>query len=77
MMIILYKIISGIGIPTLRYHHNKIKMELLKLSPKNNLLDIGSAKGGDIHEISNCYYCSRQHGIIWLTEMFTVEMIND
>lgn len=44
MMIILYKIISGIGIPTLRYHHNKIKMELLKLSPKN-LLDIGSAKG--------------------------------
>lgn len=46
----LYKIISGIGIPTLRYHHNKIKMELLRLLPKNNLLDIGSAKGGDIHK---------------------------
>lgn len=46
----IYKIINGIGIPTLRYHHNKIKTELLNILPKSTLLDIGSGKGGDIHK---------------------------
>lgn len=44
----LYKIIYGIGIPSLRCYHNKIKFLLLSKLPKEPLLDIGSAKGGDI-----------------------------
>lgn len=46
----LFKIINCIGIPTLRYLHNKIKLDLLSLLPKSVLLDIGSAKGGDMNK---------------------------
>lgn len=37
------------GIPCLRYHHNRIKQQLLQKLPKGStLIDIGSGKGGDI-----------------------------
>lgn len=45
----LYRIAYGIGIPSLRAFHNKIKMELLSLiKNRNSLLDVGSGKGGDM-----------------------------
>lgn len=49
----IYKIAHSIGVPTLRYYHNKIKRELLSMLPKTTLLDIGSAKGGDITKWTN------------------------
>lgn len=41
-------ILSGQGIPCLRYHHNAVKMKLLQKLPKTTLLDIGSGVGGDL-----------------------------
>lgn len=49
----IYKIVYGIGVPSLRCFHNKIKIELLSLLPKTSLLDIGSSKGGDINKWYN------------------------
>lgn len=49
----IYKIVYGIGIPSLRCFHNKIKIKLLSLLPKTILLDIGSGKGGDINKWHN------------------------
>lgn len=44
-------IISGKGIPTLRWRHNSIKRKMLMQIPKNYvLLDIGSGKGGDTNK---------------------------
>nr|WOF72282.1 mRNA capping enzyme [Saccharomycopsis crataegensis] len=45
----LYRIAYGIGIPSLRAFHNKVKLELLnKIKNRNVLLDVGSGKGGDM-----------------------------
>jgi precorrin-6B methylase 2 len=41
-------IVSGKGVPCLRYHHNKVKMRLLAMLPRTTLLDIGSGVGGDL-----------------------------
>lgn len=41
-------IVNGYGIPNLRYHHNYVKLKMLKLLPQTTLLDIGSGYGGDI-----------------------------
>jgi hypothetical protein len=41
-------IVSGYGIPNLRYHNNCVKSNLLRILPKSRLLDIGSKYGGDI-----------------------------
>lgn len=49
----IYKIVNGIGVPSIRCFHNKIKFELLKMIPKLRLLDIGSGKGGDINKWIN------------------------
>nr|APZ80125.1 hypothetical protein [Debaryomyces hansenii]APZ80134.1 hypothetical protein [Debaryomyces hansenii] len=49
----IYKIVYGIGVPSLRCFHNKIKITLLSLLPKTSLLDIGSGKGGDINKWYN------------------------
>jgi hypothetical protein len=38
------------GVPCLRYHHNAVKMKLLSLLDKNNLLDIGSGFTRDIQK---------------------------
>lgn len=46
----LYKIAYGIGIPSLRSFHNKVKKDLLNRLRGNNLLDIGSSRGGDIQK---------------------------
>lgn len=46
----LYKVVNGIGIPSLRCFHNKVKRELLSMLPKTILLDIGSGKGGDMNK---------------------------
>lgn len=43
--------ITGEGVPSLRYHHNYIKLRMLELIKNyggNTLLDIGSGYGGDI-----------------------------
>lgn len=44
----LFNIVNGYGIPNLRYHHNYVKLKMLKLLPQTTLLDIGSGYGGDI-----------------------------
>lgn len=44
----LTNIINGYGISNLRYHHNFIKLKMLKMVPQTTLLDIGSGYGGDI-----------------------------
>lgn len=63
----LSKIFSAQGVPSLRYHHNAVKMKLLSLvsasslakfpskkhPAKNTLLDIGSALGADIPKWSS------------------------
>lgn len=49
----IYKIVYGVGVPSLRCFHNKIKIELLSLLPRTSLLDIGSGKGGDINKWYN------------------------
>lgn len=41
-------IISGEGAPSLRYHHNAVKLKMLKMIPQTTLLDIGSGVGGDL-----------------------------
>nr|WOL75523.1 mRNA capping enzyme [Saccharomycopsis selenospora] len=43
----LYKITYGVGAPSLRNFHNKIKFELLSKLKGDILLDIGSNEGGD------------------------------
>lgn len=48
----LTNIINGYGIPSLRYHHNSVKLKMLKLLPQTTLLDIGSGYGGDIEKWS-------------------------
>lgn len=44
----LYKFAYGIGVPSVRVAHNKIKYTMLNNLPKTTLLDIGSGKGGDV-----------------------------
>ncbi|GAB5594054.1 hypothetical protein Unana1_08954, partial [Umbelopsis nana] len=44
----LTNIVNGYGIPNLRYHHNYVKLKMLKLLPQTTLLDVGSGYGGDI-----------------------------
>lgn len=46
----IYKIVTGEGVPTLRYYHNYIKRDMLNMLPKTTLLDIGSGKGGDFYK---------------------------
>nr|CAJ57276.1 putative mRNA capping-enzyme [Millerozyma acaciae] len=46
----IYKVVKGIGVPSLRVFHNKIKFDLLKLLKGKILLDIGSGRGGDINK---------------------------
>jgi hypothetical protein len=43
-------IVNGNGIPNLRYHHNYVKLKMLKLLPQTVLLDVGSGYGGDINK---------------------------
>ncbi|PIA12623.1 hypothetical protein COEREDRAFT_84003 [Coemansia reversa NRRL 1564] len=51
------KIAKSIGVPCLRYHHNKIKYILLqKLPKKSTLLDIGSGKGGDLSKWNHLHF---------------------
>lgn len=45
----LTSIVTHEGVPSLRYHHNKVKLKMLDLLPESlTLLDIGSGYGGDI-----------------------------
>ena len=44
----LTNIVNGYGIPNLRYHHNYVKLKMIKMLPQTSLLDIGSGYGGDI-----------------------------
>jgi hypothetical protein len=44
----LTNIVNGYGIPSLRYHHNYVKLKMIKMLPHTSLLDIGSGYGGDI-----------------------------
>ena len=44
----LYNIAFGIGVPSLRVINNRIKFKLLSMLDSGTLVDIGSAKGGDM-----------------------------
>lgn len=44
------------GLPLLRFHHNYIKLQLLKTSSNGILLDVGSGYGGDVKKWLKCNY---------------------
>lgn len=44
------------GLPLLRFHHNYVKLQLLKLCSSEALIDVGSGYGGDISKWLKCNY---------------------
>lgn len=54
---VMSRIVSGEGVHSLRYFHNRNKLFMLKLLPKDSvLLDVGSATGGDIDKWLYCKF---------------------